>query len=218
MIFPSHFATHLPMSCISSLTVAITGLYNHSLPVIILTSRFCHRFTVHREEHAITVIRASSHACLRKGQLVAVHPWPHTGHNHRHELSGRPARSGVRRPPAVLHLLLQRPVVPLLHHPGELQLRTLRRPQAQGQTQPTALLHRGMRKKRRFEKEKEDGKKERDDSHAVKTSRYLLHFASVHFIPQQRRSQDAQATRKPLSSSNENSFSCFGKHCTVQYW
>ncbi|TMS11922.1 Neuropilin-2 [Larimichthys crocea] len=53
------------------------------------------------------------------------------------------------RPPPVLHLLLQRPVVTLLHHPGELQLRTVRRAQAQGQTEPTALLHRGVRRKKR---------------------------------------------------------------------
>ena len=97
-------------------------------------------------EHSVPVLRPSGDPRLGEGQLVAVHPGPHPGHHHRDELPGRGAGGGVRRPPAVLHLLLQRPVVTLLHNPGELQLRTVRRPQAQGQAEPTALLHRGVRR------------------------------------------------------------------------
>lgn len=82
----------------------------------------CHRFTDPRVEHGIPIIRTSGDQRLREGQLLAVHPGPHLGHDHRDELPGGPARSGVRRPPPVLHLLLQRPVITFFHHSGELQL------------------------------------------------------------------------------------------------
>lgn len=73
-------------------------------------------------EHGVPIIRTSGDQRLREGQLLALHVGPHLGHDHRDELFGGPARSGVRRPPPVLHLLLQRPVVTLIHDLGELQL------------------------------------------------------------------------------------------------
>ena len=121
-------------------------LFHHETNFSRLLFRSPHSFTIQRVEHGVAIIRAPRDARLGEGQLVALHPGPHPGHHHRHELPGRPPRGGLRRPPPVLHLLLQRPVVALLHHPGELQLRTVRRPQAQGQTEPTALLHRGVRR------------------------------------------------------------------------
>lgn len=102
------------------------------------------RFTNPRVEHGVPIIRTSGDQRLRKGQLLAVHPGPHLGHHHRDELPGGPAGSGVRGPPPLLHLLLQRPVFTLFHHPRKLQLWTVRRPQAQGETEPTALLHGGV--------------------------------------------------------------------------
>lgn len=137
-------------------------------------------FTVPRVEHRVSIFRASRDARLGEGQLVALHPGPHPGHHHRHELPGRPSRGGLRRPPPVLHLLLQRPVIALLHHPGELQLRTVRRPQAQGQTEPTALLHRGVRGEETLKKKKKgDG---RDTATLRKKNLSLLSsFPPVHF-------------------------------------
>lgn len=102
------------------------------------------RFADPRVEHGVPVIRTSSDQHLREGQLLAVHPGPHLGHNHRDELPGGPARSGVRWPSPILHLLLQWPVITFFHHPGELQLWAVWWPQAQGETEPTALLHGGM--------------------------------------------------------------------------
>lgn len=105
---------------------------------------------------------------------MAVHPGSHLGHHHRHELSWRPARGGLHRPPPVLPLLLRQSVVPLLNHPGELQLRTVRRPEAQGQTEPTALLHRGVREEAGKETER---KRETDVS--WKTSHYFISSSSL---------------------------------------
>lgn len=51
----------------------------------------------------------------------------------------------MRRAAALLHVLLQRALLAIINDPGELQLRTVRRAQAQGQTQPTTLLHGGVR-------------------------------------------------------------------------
>lgn len=135
----------------------------------------CHRFTVLWLEHSITVIRSSSDPCLREGQLMAVHPGPDLGHHHCHELPWCPARGSLRRPPPVLHLLLQRAVITLLHYPGELQLRAVRRPQAQGQTEPTALLHGGMRRPRMGRNPKGDGEWY---SHYVKKTFTILFISS----------------------------------------
>ncbi len=95
-------------------------------------------------DHTQPLTRTSSDADLREGQRLAVLPWSHPGHHHRHEFPGRSVGSGLCRAPAVLHLLLQRPVVPQHHHAGELQLRAVRRHQAQGEDQPAALLFRGL--------------------------------------------------------------------------
>lgn len=138
---------------------------------------------------------------------MALHPGPHPGHHHRHELPGRPSRGGLRRPPPVLHLLLQRPVIALLHHPGELQLRTVRRPQAQGQTEPTALLHRGVRREEtQKKKKKETG--EIQPLCGKKTSRYFLHFlqftlVSVYVLVGAAL-RTTRTTRMPLLNSTEN--------------
>lgn len=166
-----------------------------------------HSFTRAWVEHCIPVIRASGDPCLREGQLMVVHPWPHPGHHHRHELLGRPARGGLRRPPPVLHLLLQRPVVTLLHHPGELQLRTVRRAQAQGQTEPTALLHRGVRRKNVKGRLKNQSER---CSHFVKNLSLFSSFPPVHFsvslLSLWRWSPDTWTNKKkPLFSSNETS-------------
>lgn len=164
-------------------------------------------FTVPRVEHRVSIFRASRDARLGEGQLVALHPGPHPGHHHHHELPGRPSRSGLRRPPPVLHLLLQRPVIALLHHPGELQLRTVRRPQAQGQTEPTALLHRGVRgEETQKKKKKETG--EIQPLCGKKTSRYFLHFlqftlVSVYVLVGAAL-RTTRTTRMPLLNSTEN--------------
>lgn len=96
-------------------------------------------------DHAQPLTRTSGDTVLRERQRLAVHPWSHPGHHHRHEFPGRSAGSGVCRSPALLHLLLQRPVIPQHHHTGELQLRAVRRHQAQGEDQPAALLFWGLK-------------------------------------------------------------------------
>lgn len=88
----------------------------------LIHSMSCCRVTNPRVEHSIPIIRTSGDQHLREGQLMALHLGPHLGHNHRDELSGGPAGSSVRRPPPILHLLLQRPVITLIHNAGELQL------------------------------------------------------------------------------------------------
>lgn len=63
----------------------------------------------------------------RQGQRLAVHAGPHPPHHHRDELPGRPAGCGLRGAAPLLHMLLQRALVTLLHDAGELQLRVVRR-------------------------------------------------------------------------------------------
>lgn len=96
-------------------------------------------------DHTQPLTGPSGDTVLRERQRLAVYPWSHPGHHHRHEFPGRSAGGGVRRSPALLHLLLQRPVLPQHHHTGELQLRAVRRHQAQGEDQPAALLLRGLK-------------------------------------------------------------------------
>lgn len=171
---------------------------HHHVNFIFLPS--CHRLTVPRVEHSIPVIWASGDPCFREGQLVAVHPGPHPGHHHRHEFPGGPARGGLHRPPPVLPLLLRQSVVSLFNHPGELQLRTVWRPEAQGQTEPTALLHWGVREEARKETEREQ-----ETAFSWKKT-LTISFPPVHFsvslLPQRGRSLDTRTTRKPLISSN----------------
>lgn len=57
-----------------------------------------------------------------QGQRLAVHARPDPPHHHRDELVRRPAGSGVRWIPPLLHVLLQRALLALLHDTGELQL------------------------------------------------------------------------------------------------
>lgn len=100
-------------------------------------------------DHAQPLTRTSGDTVLRERQRLAVHPWSHPGHHHRHEFPRCSVGGGVRRSPALLHLLLQRPVLSQHHHTGELQLWAVRRHQAQGEDQPTALLLRGLKEANR---------------------------------------------------------------------
>lgn len=109
----------------------------HSIPIS--------RVSIPWLDHAQPLTRTSGDTVLRERQCLAVHPWSHPGHHHRHEFPGCSVGGGVRRSPALLHLLLQRPVLPQHHHTGELQLRAVRRHQAQGEDQPAALLLRGLK-------------------------------------------------------------------------
>lgn len=65
-----------------------------------------------------------------QGQRLALHAGPHPPHHHRDEFPGRPAGGDLRRPAPVLHVLLQRTLVALVHDAGELQLWAVRRHQA----------------------------------------------------------------------------------------
>lgn len=91
-------------------------------------------------DYCRTFLRASSNSNPRQGESLALHAGSHSPHHHSDELPGSSVRCRVRWSPAVLHLLLRRPDLTLLHHPGELQLRALRWHQAQGEVQPTAVL------------------------------------------------------------------------------
>ncbi len=83
---------------------------------------YCFQGSSSLSDHTQPLTRTSSDADLREGQRLAVLLWSHPGHHHRHEFPGCSVGSGLCRAPAVLHLLLQRPVVPQHHHAGELQL------------------------------------------------------------------------------------------------
>lgn len=102
------------------------------------------RFFILGMEHPRAFTKSSSHACFREGKCLAVNSGSHPGHHHCDELSGCAAGRRVCRPAALLHLLLQWPVIQELHHTGELQLWAVRRHQAKGD-QPATLLLRGLR-------------------------------------------------------------------------